>query len=289
MKNLLLSTAIALTPATAVLADGHGDMFRAEADPMAIHASEFIGMRVYRAENGEEATEYAGVQKEWDDIGEINDVVLNRDGTVDSVLVDIGGFLGMGENQVAVDMKSVKFVADSSTAEDLSDFFLVMDASTEALKEAPTYDWTRQVSADVEEMKQETAAAAGEIKDDADALATDAEQTAENAVDAAKDPFTRDGFVAASMTDLTSEQLTGAPLYDSKDEWIGEVSQINLTSDGKVKSIVADIGGFLGLGEKPVELELSKMDILRADDGDDLRAYVSMSKEELEQLPDYEQ
>ncbi|WP_260106204.1 PRC-barrel domain-containing protein [Phaeobacter inhibens] len=44
--------------------------------------------------------------------------MLNRDGTVDSVLVDIGGFLGMGENQVAVDMKSVKFVADSSTAED---------------------------------------------------------------------------------------------------------------------------------------------------------------------------
>ncbi|AUQ68693.1 PRC-barrel domain-containing protein [Phaeobacter inhibens] len=282
MKNLLLSTAIALTPATAVLADGHGDMFRAEADPMAIHASEFIGMRVYRAEGGQDATEYAGVQKEWDDIGEINDVVLNRDGTVDSVLVDIGGFLGMGENQVAVDMKSVKFVADSSTAEDLSDFFLVMEASADVLKEAPTYDWTRQADAATNEMEQDATAAAGEIKNDADALAENTEETV-------KDVFARDGFANVVATDLTSEELTGAPLYDSKDEWIGEVSQINLTDDGKVKSIVADIGGFLGLGEKPVELELSKMDILRADEGDDLRAYVSMSKEELEQLPDYEQ
>ncbi|CAM3954650.1 PRC-barrel domain-containing protein [Phaeobacter inhibens] len=282
MKNLLLSTAIALSPATAVLADGHGDMFRAEADPMAIHASEFIGMRVYRAEGGQDATEYAGVQKEWDDIGEINDVVLNRDGTVDSVLVDIGGFLGMGENQVAVDMKSVKFVADSSTAEDLSDFFLVMEASADVLKEAPTYDWTRQADAATDDMKQDATAAAGEIKDDADALAENTEETV-------KDVFARDGFANVVATDLTSEELTGAPLYDSKDEWIGEVSQINLTDDGKVKSIVADIGGFLGLGEKPVELELSKMDILRADEGDDLRAYVSMSKEELEQLPDYEQ
>ncbi|AHD11928.1 PRC-barrel domain-containing protein [Phaeobacter gallaeciensis] len=282
MKNLLLSTAIALTPATAVLADGHGDMFRAEADPMAIHASEFIGMRVYRAENGQDATEYNGVQKEWDDIGEINDVVLNRDGTVDSVLVDIGGFLGMGENQVAVDMKSVKFVADSSTAEDLSDFFLVMEASADVLKEAPTYDWTRQADAATDEMKQDATAAAGEIKNDADAMAENTEETV-------KDVFERDGFANVVATDLTSEELTGAPLYDSNDEWIGEVSQINLTNDGKVKSIVADIGGFLGLGEKPVELELSKMDVLRADDGGDLRAYVSMSKEELEQLPDYEQ
>ncbi|ATF20665.1 PRC-barrel domain-containing protein [Phaeobacter gallaeciensis] len=282
MKNLLLSTAIALTPATAVLADGHGDMFRAEADPMAIHASEFIGMRVYRAENGQDATEYNGVQKEWDDIGEINDVVLNRDGTVDSVLVDIGGFLGMGENQVAVDMKSVKFVADSSTAEDLSDFFLVMEASADVLKEAPTYDWTRQADAATDEMKQDATAAAGEIKNDADAMAENTEETV-------KDVFERDGFANVVATDLTSEELTGAPLYDSNDEWIGEVSQINLTNDGKVKSIVADIGGFLGLGEKPVELELSKMDMLRADDGGDLRAYVSMSKEELEQLPDYEQ
>ncbi|WP_260079368.1 PRC-barrel domain-containing protein [Phaeobacter inhibens] len=206
---------------------------------MAIHASEFIGMRVYRAEGGQDATEYAGVQKEWDDIGEINDVVLNRDGTVDSVLVDIGGFLGIGENQVAVDMKSVKFVADSSTAEDLSDFFLVMEASADVLKEAPTYDWTRQADAATNEMKQDATVAAGEIKDDADALAENTEETV-------KDVFARDGFANVVATDLTSEELTGAPLYDSKDEWIGEVSQINLTDDGKVKSIVADIGGFLG-------------------------------------------
>ncbi len=131
-------------------------------------------------------------------------------------------------------------------------------------------------------MKQDATAAAGEIKNDADAMAENTEETV-------KDVFERDGFANVVATDLTSEELTGAPLYDSNDEWIGEVSQINLTNDGKVKSIVADIGGFLGLGEKPVELELSKMDVLRADDGGDLRAYVSMSKEELEQLPDYEQ
>ena len=185
-------------------------------------------------------------------------------------------------------MKSVKFVADSSTAEDLDDFFLVMDAPVDALKDAPTYDWTRQVEAEAEELKQETAAAAGELNDDADALAKDAEQTAENAADSLKDPFVKDGYVAASAEALTSEELTGAPLYDSKDEWIGEVSQINLTEQGKVDTIVADIGGFLGLGEKPVALKLGEMDILRSDDGDNLRVYVSMSKEEMEQLPEYE-
>ena len=66
------------------------------------------------------------------------------------------------------------------------------------------------------------------------------------------------------------------------------MSQINLTEQGKVDTIVADIGGFLGLGEKPVALKLGEMDILRSDDGDNLRVYVSMSKEEMEQLPEYE-
>ena len=76
------------------------------------------GQRVYAAEVAVDADEYAGVQDGWNDIGEINDVILTRDGKVHAALVDIGGFLGLGERQVALGMENIRFVSDSATAED---------------------------------------------------------------------------------------------------------------------------------------------------------------------------
>ena len=41
------------------------------------------------------------------------------------------------------------------------------------------------------------------------------------------------------------------------------------------------------MGEKPVEVMLDQVDILRENDGSGLRIYVSMTKEELEAMPTY--
>lgn len=317
MKTLLLSTALAAVTAFPALAADAKSMFRTEAGPQEIHASEFIGMRVYRAEAAD-ADEYEGVQEGWDDIGEINDVVLSRDGTVEAVLVDIGGFLGMGENQVAVEMDAIRFVSDSATQEDVSDFFLVLNAPRDVLEEAPAYEMSSshdQTGAGAEAVaNSETAGASAETdtemsaeaemsSEDSAAAGMDTTATAdtssesENMSDAGtvgdtataiRTPVQRDGYVTAEETDLTAETLTGAAAYDANDEWIGEVSELLLTDDGKVKAAVVDVGGFLGIGEKPVKLELSQMDILRAGDGTDIRVYISMTEEELKSLPDYE-
>jgi len=40
-------------------------------------------------------------------IGEIDDVILDRDGRAQAVVIGVGGFLGMGEKNVAVDYASV--------------------------------------------------------------------------------------------------------------------------------------------------------------------------------------
>lgn len=343
MKKLLLSTAlVAVTTFPAIAADADS-MFRTKADPQEIHASEFIGMRVYRAEAAD-AEEYSGVQNEWDDIGEIHDVILSRDGSVEAVLVDIGGFLGIGENRVAIDMESVRFVSDSATEEDDSDFFLVLNAPREDLEGAPAYEMpmvhgdkeasaaaaaeteAQEVTEEAEAAAESAAQEAGEMASEAEAAAeeaaseaaagteaaaeevsqeaAEAEAEAEAGAEAAeteamtdseaadamapREPYTREGYVTAEETDLTAEMLTGAAAYDANDEWIGEVSELLLTDDGKVKSAIVDVGGFLGLGEKPVELDLSQIDILRAEDGSDVRVYISKTEEELKAMPDYE-
>lgn len=51
-------------------------------------------MRVYASEAdiNNKTTVAADAEKEWNDIGEINDIVLTRDGTVQSMIVGDGVF-----------------------------------------------------------------------------------------------------------------------------------------------------------------------------------------------------
>lgn len=46
------------------------------------------------------------------EIGEIEDVLLNMDGTVAAVAVEVGGFLGIGEKDVLVDWSALEIAAD---------------------------------------------------------------------------------------------------------------------------------------------------------------------------------
>ncbi len=284
MKNLMISTAVvAFTALSAHAQDGSA--FRTEAVAGEVYASDFIGKRVYAAEAEYTDPGAAGIQTDWDDIGEINDVILSRDGTVDAVLVDIGGFLGMGERQVAVNMGAIRFVSDDATGDDPDDYFLVMTAADAQLQEAPAY--SRMPGTDMKS-DMESNAGATMVTEGAQADANTSIEAPAAAPGTMPDTMvTRDGYVAAEPEVLTAEKLTGARVYDATDADVGEVSSLILGADGQITEAVVDVGGFLGLGEKPVALSLSELQILRSDNGDDIRVYVSQTKEQLEAMPDY--
>ena len=42
-------------------------------------------------------------------LGKINDLVLNKDGGIAAVVIGVGGFLGIGEKQVAVDFHALQW------------------------------------------------------------------------------------------------------------------------------------------------------------------------------------
>jgi hypothetical protein len=279
MKKLLLSTAFAVSATAAAQAQDISANFRSAADPMEIHASDFIGMRVYASEASVDANAYDGVQDGWDDIGEINDVILSRSGEVEAVLVDIGGFLGVGERQVAVDMNAIAFVSDSETADDESDFFLVMNADRAAFEGAPEYSWNKPMT---------DGAQTAQVDGSATTPPTDLTAQVQNDTAMSTETFARDGYKSAPTEQKTAELLTAAPVYDANDEWIGEVSEILLTDAGEVNSTVIDVGGFLGICEKPVELKLGDLYIMSEDGGDDVLVYVSATKDQLQAMPTYE-
>ncbi len=271
MKKLMISTALVAFTAIAAQAQP-ASPFRTEAMVGEVYASDFIGMRVYSSQTTYDGNNATGVQQDWNDIGEINDVILSRDGKVDAVLVDIGGFLGMGERQVAVNMGALKFVAEDGTADDPNDFFLVMTAEDAMLQEAPEY--TRM------------AGPMGTVPNTTGVPATTAPAAGTDTM-APMGMIERDGYAAATPEALTAEALTGATVYDATDANIGEVGELILGSDGQITNVVIDVGGFLGMGEKPVSMKLSDLQILRNADGSDLRVYVSQTKEQLEAMPDY--
>lgn len=333
MKYLMLSTALLAAGGTSAFAQDAGAMFRTNADATEVRASDFIGKRVYSSETAITGDAFDGAQPDWEDIGEIGDVLMSRAGKVDGVIVDIGGFLGMGERHVAIDMSAVRFVGDNSTPDDPTDYFLVMNAPRAALEAAPEYgmqantamapatatdttatDTTATNSTATDTTATDMTATGGTATDttaaapdttatDMTGVATDTNatdmtatnDTATTAPDVAANdpvlsphtPIVRDGYSAAAPADLTSEMLTGAKVYDANDEWIGEISQLNLSDSGQVTEAIVDVGGFLGIGEKPVAMKIADLDILRNADGSDLRVYVSATKDQMEAMPTY--
>src|SRR6187549_2806390 len=75
------STSATVTPAA------HGDMWR---------ASKLIGLNVYNDQN--------------EKLGDISEILLDKSGKVAGVVIGVGGFLGMGQHDIMVDMAKLKFV-----------------------------------------------------------------------------------------------------------------------------------------------------------------------------------
>lgn len=72
-------------------------------------------------------------------IGEIDDALIDKEGRVTAIIIGVGGFLGIGEKDVAVSFSSVR------ASERNNKWYLVLNTNKEALKAAPgfSYDKTR--------------------------------------------------------------------------------------------------------------------------------------------------
>lgn len=101
---------------------------------------------------------------------------------------------------------------------------------------------------------------------------------------------------------IRSRDITGGEIYtinEASDEWtpnmaydaigegwneIGEIKDIVLSKDGHMVGIVAEVGGFLDIGDKHVMIATPNVNLVAVDD--QTYAYVTrLSKEELEALP----
>lgn len=296
MKTLLLNTALAAGLALPAFAQTQAQTpFQTEVVPQAVTASDLIGARIYASEAALDAESFDGVQDGWSDVGEVNDVIIGRDGMVDAVLIDIGGFLGIGEHKVAVDMSALHFVQNSATEPD--DWFLVMQADRTMLDGAPAWKGLAEQAAATgaavgnaaSQAASDVAAAADQAAEDIAAASTDPAATGSAATPtgAGTSIVLPEGLAAVPTETLTTEMLIGAAVYNPDDGAIAEVADLVVAPDGKISDMVMDVGGFLGMGEHRVAISLDRVTVAQAEGGE-VRVFVNMTKDELKALPAYQ-
>jgi hypothetical protein len=197
------------------------------------------------------------VPDNWTMAGEVDDVLLSAEGQVQALVVDAGGFLGMGDATRRIDIQDVAFVPDLDNE---GEFYAVYTGDRATLEQSEPFNQ--------DEIAEGTMRGSETWGDEIRGEQSD-----------------------VAFTSLTSEDLVGTAVYGADDNWVGEISELALTESGEVEAVVIDVGGFLGIGEKPVALSMDQIQLRRGEGGmfrDDLRAYVNASEEELESLPAWE-
>lgn len=90
-------------------------------------ASNFIGKTVYTSAK--------------ENIGDINDLVVSKDGTVKAAVIGVGGFLGIGEKDVMMPLDKLTMTKDENGSD-----MLTIAATRQELESAPTFNRTAMVT-----------------------------------------------------------------------------------------------------------------------------------------------
>jgi len=130
MKPIISAAVLATTLSTAALAQQPAPTTAGPAEiftqlPVGTTVTNFYKQSVYDPSDNK--------------IGDIDDALIDKEGRVTAIIIGVGGFLGMGEKDVAVPFSSVR------ASEKSNKWYLVLNTDKEALKSAPgfTYDKTK--------------------------------------------------------------------------------------------------------------------------------------------------
>lgn len=218
---------------------------------------------------------YGSSSEDADMIGDINDIVISPEGQVASVIVGVGGFLGIGEKDVAVEYKTIEWVERDGER------WLVANMTREQLEAAPAFDRNTLYSDD---RSTDGMAAEDRTAENVES-GNSAVETAENRTEQTMG-FDRSAMTPVSTDQLSADNLMGRTVYSANDENIGEVGDVLLTSDNQVEGFILDVGGFLGMGEKQVAISPENLDI-RADADGELTIFTPFTEEQLEAQKEY--
>jgi hypothetical protein len=90
--------------------------------------------------------------------------------------------------------------------------------------------------------------------------------------------------VRLSSAELTPSILEGATIYGADDHKVGKVDHVHGAGAGS--AAIVDVGGFLGIGAKPVAIPLGDLQFMRDEQGE-VHAVTSWTKDQVEKMPEH--
>lgn len=270
------------TPATTTADTGMGGEYLATLAADQYLADDLVGDSVY-----------TGPTNDSDNIGNINNLVINEDGTIAGLIVGVGGFLGIGEKNVGVPFDAVALTNNEEgeqhaslvvTREDLDAAPAFDNDASEDMAAAPAATETSPAGTTGGTMAAGTGMAAGTAAGTGMAAApaeTDATTTASTGGTSRPADLT-----PVAGAELTADNLIGTTVYGPDDSSIGSIGDIALTAEGQVDAVIVDVGGFLGIGAKPVAVAMDNLQFMR-DSGGSMYLTTDFTQDELEAAPEY--
>jgi hypothetical protein len=94
-------------------------------------------------------------------------------------------------------------------------------------------------------------------------------------------------FINAQQDEeMLAGTLIGTQIYNAEHQSLGEINDVLLAADGRLKAVVVGVGGFLGIGERDVAVPWPALQVSR-DAEQDLVLRLEVSREQLEQAPEF--
>lgn len=140
-------------------------------------------------------------------IGEINDILVSQDGSVNAVIIGVGGFLGIAEKDVAVDMAALKLgPGDTQQQADAASQSTAVTGETTASTTTGTAG-----TDDMATTGQDTAAMDNDANVPGSSATTADQMAANNASDA---QIGNDALPDRIILNVTREELENAPAFE---------------------------------------------------------------------------
>lgn len=218
-------------------------------------------------------------------VGEIEDVIFNRRGKIKDLVVDVGGFLGIGEKRVVVSTQELRYSTDKGYA--------VYQGTRGELESKPEIDyrdyrrirgqypyrhrppheygyypsggyydpyyyhphWPRRYppagyysyyGSDYEEQLR--------------AMEAEKEMRARYAFKRRYQEEDRQDYSWSRYKDLSMSTIIDADVQSQNGETIGEIEDLIVDRRGRITHAIIDVGGFLGIGEKQVAVPFNRLE-----------------------------
>ncbi|WP_045221916.1 PRC-barrel domain-containing protein [Desulfonatronum thioautotrophicum] len=260
MKTLVLSLLAGLLFVNPAFAEKKMDIFvepHMITDDFLAYGSTLLGRDVYISPIEAIPESVIEVPAEWDHIGNLDDIILKKNGQVYAAIIDVGGFLGIGTRSIAIRMEALHMVDMSR----MDDFYIVLASDKQHVENAPEYVhheiMGRPFSRTLYPVRPYG-------RPDIHPLA---------------------GYERLETSTVSVSDLKAARVYGANHQEVASVSNVLVTPEGTVEQVIIDVGGFLGIGSRSVAFEIDELELHSGPL--DLRIYLPMTEEELQDKPEY--